>query len=189
MASDNRTLNDGYDFNRELSIQGLHEVKESFLRWPPQKELLWPTGGLYRFVRKHDPLLKPGKNGGDYYSPYWIRKATLDQIGRYHNDTKIPMPELARGLLSIAFDFKKTIDSILAIRLRHKVYAFLGPSRALPALVDPKKRPDLNRELHNIYSLGMLEQVYVPNLTPEYVSSHQHLYLEQWGSSTLLYFG
>jgi len=182
MAAGTYILNDNFDLNRDLPPQELPKVKQSFLHWPPRKELLWQNTTLYRFVPASDQPLKQGK-----YSPYWIRKTTLDEIGRYHNDTKVPVPELARSLLSVAFDFKTTMDSILEIRLKTQVYAFVGPARPLPVLMDPKKRTDLNPELHSIQSQGRLEQVYLPELTPEYVISHRHLYLKQWGSSTFLY--
>ena len=69
----------------------------------PRKVLLPGGTVLYRFM-DHGKERKDSICGQP--SPFWLPKETYQEVGRLHKETEIPMEELVRGTVAVAFDFK-----------------------------------------------------------------------------------
>ena len=153
----------GEFLNHSLQFEKLPWSDRRTFAGTPRKVLLRGGTVLYRFVTYAEDRRDPSYR---LPSPFWLPKETYEELGRLQKETDVPMAELVRGTLAVAFDFKSAISGLMRGRLCRGAWALRGTIAAQPMLGRGNKELAKTRPgpLKNISGPGGLEQVYVPNL-------------------------
>jgi len=153
----------GEFLNQNLQFDRLPPSDRRSFAGTPQRAFLSSGTVLYRFVTHAEEHRDASHR---LPSPFWLPKETCEELGRLHRETDIPMAELVRGTMAVAFDFKGAISGLMRARLRRGAYALRGAIAAQPMLGSGRTELAKNRPgtLKKITAPGGLEQLYVPNL-------------------------
>ena len=150
--------------SQDLRFENLPSKDRRSFAGIPKKLLVSQGTLLYRFVTYAETSKDPSCR---LPSAFWLPKETYEELGRLHAETDIPMAELVRGTVALAFDFNGVISGIMRAQLCRSVYALRGPIASQPMLGkgNEKLARDRPKNLSEIRAPGELEQFYLANLT------------------------
>jgi hypothetical protein len=150
--------------NQDLQFENLPSKDRRSFAGIPRKLLVSHGTVLYRFVTYAEASKDPSCR---LPSAFWLPKETYEELGRLQAETDIPLAELVRGTLAIAFDFNGVISGAMRAQLCRSSYALRGPIASQPMLGRGNKKlvTDRPKNLREIGAPGGLEQFYLPNLT------------------------
>ncbi len=117
----------------------------------PTRIVFYPGERLYRF----GTIVSASFDGNQIFgSPWWMTAATFHRISQTAQRTNSSIPDVARSRLAIATPWNPSMDWLMIIELKRRVYAWVGPVRPQP--LDGRDR--------SLLLLGNFDQAYVPGL-------------------------